>query len=124
MHLSSIREAPINRRGGQTSYLLLGKAQFGSERLAITWVECPVGSGQPMHRHPDAEQAYCITAGRGTMVVGDEERTVEAGTLVFIPPDTDHAIRNSGPEPLAFVSATAPPFDPDDLDPAFRYVPR
>ena len=36
MHLSSIREAPINPRGEQTSYLLLGKAQFGSERLAVT----------------------------------------------------------------------------------------
>ena len=33
-------------------------------------------------------------------------------------------IRNPGPEPLAFVSATAPPFDPDQLDPAFRYKPR
>ncbi len=65
MHFNSIREAPINRRGGQTSYLLLGKAQFGSERLAITWVDCPVGSEQPMHRHPHAEQAYCIIAGRG-----------------------------------------------------------
>jgi len=124
MHVNSIREAPINRRGGQTSYLLLGKAQFGSERLAITWVDCPVGSEQPMHRHPDAEQVYCIVAGRGTMVVGSEERTVEAGTLVFIPPGTDHAIRNPGPEPLAFVSATAPPFDPDQLDPVFRYATR
>ena len=35
MHFNSIREAPINRRGGQTSHLLLGKAQFGSQRLAI-----------------------------------------------------------------------------------------
>jgi mannose-6-phosphate isomerase-like protein (cupin superfamily) len=124
MHLSSIREAPINRRGGQTSHLLLAKAQFGSERLAITWVDCPAGSEQPMHRHHGAEQAYCIIAGRGTMLVGDEERTVDAGTLIFVPPDTDHAIRNPGPEPLAFVSATAPPFDPDELDTAFRYAPR
>ncbi|MGH2380497.1 MAG: cupin domain-containing protein [Candidatus Limnocylindria bacterium] len=124
MHFNSIREAPINRRGGQMSYLLLGKAQFGSERLAITWVDCPVGSEQPMHRHPDADQAYCIIAGRGTMVVGNEERTVEPGTLVFIPPNTDHAIRNPGPDPLAFVSATAPPFDPDELEQAFRYAPR
>ena len=27
------------------------------------------------------------------------------------------------PEPLAFISATAPPFDPDALAPAFRYAP-
>lgn len=124
MHVTSIRDAPINRRGGQASYLLLAKAQFGSERLSVTWVDCPVDSEQPMHRHPDSEQAYCILAGRGTMIVGEEERTVEAGTLVFIPPGTDHAIRNPGPEPLAFVSATSPPFDPEALDPAFRYRSR
>lgn len=124
MHVNSIREAPINRRGGQTSYLLLGKGQFSSRRLAVTWVDCPPGSEQPMHRHTDAEQAYVIIGGRGTMRVGHEERTVEAGTLVFIPADTEHAIRNPGPEPLAFVSATAPPFDPDELGPAFRYTPR
>lgn len=124
MHVNSIHEAPINRRGGQSSYLMLAKGQFGSERLAITWVECPVGSEQPMHRHPDAEQVYCIISGRGMMLVGSEERMVEAGRLVFIPPDTDHAIRNPGPEALAFISATAPPFDPEALDPLFRYEPR
>jgi mannose-6-phosphate isomerase-like protein (cupin superfamily) len=88
MHFNSIRKAAINRRGGQTSYLLLGKGQSGSERLAITWVDCRVGSEQPVHRHPDAEQVYFIIAGRGTMVVGNDERTVEGRTLVFIPPDT------------------------------------
>lgn len=124
MHINTIREAPINRRGGQVSHLLLAKGQFGSQRLAITWVDCPAGSEQPMHRHPDAEQVYCIVAGGGTMIVGSEERTVEAGALVFIPPDTDHAIRNSGPEPLTFVSATSPPFDPDALESVFRYAPR
>lgn len=70
MHVNSIHEALINRRGGRSSYLLLGKGQFGSERLAITWVDCPVGSEQPIHRHADAEQVYCIIVGRGTMVVG------------------------------------------------------
>jgi mannose-6-phosphate isomerase-like protein (cupin superfamily) len=124
MHVTSSREAPINRRGGQTSALLLAKGQFGAEQLAITWVDCPVGSEQPIHRHAGSEQAYVIIAGHGTMIVGDEERAVAAGTLVFIPPNTEHAIRNPGPEPLAFISATAPPFDPDQLDPAFRYKPR
>lgn len=74
MYLNSNREAPVNRRGGQSSYLLLGKAQLGSERLAITWVDCPVGSEQPMHRHPDAEQAY---ASAGTARLAEVARTLD-----------------------------------------------
>jgi uncharacterized RmlC-like cupin family protein len=89
MHVTSSREAPINRRGGQTSALLLAKGQFGAEQLAITWVDCPVGSEQPIHRHAGSEQANVIIARHGTMIVGDEERAVAAGTLVFIPPNTE-----------------------------------
>jgi mannose-6-phosphate isomerase-like protein (cupin superfamily) len=51
-----------------------------------------------------------IVRGSGRMILGDEEREVSAGTLVFIPPGTQHAIRNDGNEALVYVSATSPPF--------------
>jgi mannose-6-phosphate isomerase-like protein (cupin superfamily) len=31
--------------------------------------------------------------------------------MIFIPPSSKHAIRNSGPERLTYVSAAAPPFE-------------
>ena len=121
MDTQRIAEAPLNERGGQKSYLLLTEGQFGSKNLAVTWVEGVPGSEQPMHEHPDREQCYVIVQGRGLMRVGDEEREVSAGTLVFVPPATAHAIRNTGREPLIFVSAASPPFDIDTLSPEFRY---
>jgi mannose-6-phosphate isomerase-like protein (cupin superfamily) len=124
MHTSSIESSPVNHRGGQSSYLLLAKGQFGSRQLAITWVDCPPGSQQPIHAHDAQEQVYVITRGAGTMLVGDEEQPVEAGMLVFVPPGSGHAIRNDGSDPLTFVSATAPPFDPARLDPVLAYGPR
>ena len=60
MHTSFVKTSPTNRRGGQTSYLLLANGQFGSRELAITWVECPPGSEQPVHAHDANEQAYVI----------------------------------------------------------------
>jgi mannose-6-phosphate isomerase-like protein (cupin superfamily) len=122
MHTSSIEASPVNHRGGQSSYLLLAKGQFGSRHLSVTWVDCPPGSQQPIHAHDGQEQAYVITRGQGTMIVGNEEQRVEAGMLVFVPPGSGHAIRNDGSEPLTFVSATAPPFDPARLDPALAYT--
>ena len=65
MHTLSLKTAPINRRGGQNSYLLLKKGQFGSQNLVVTWVDCAPGGEQQMHVHQAEEQAYIIVRGRG-----------------------------------------------------------
>ena len=122
MFVQKIGGSPLNERGGQASYLLLDKGQFGSSRLSVTWVEGKPGSEQQVHAHEANEQVYVIVRGRGLMRVGDEQESVEPGDLVFIPPKTGHAIRNDGDEPLVYVSATSPPFDRDALKWPFRYV--
>jgi mannose-6-phosphate isomerase-like protein (cupin superfamily) len=125
MHVQHISNAPINRRGdGQDSYLLLAKGQFGSRNLAVTWVDCAPGSEQRPHSHETEEQVYVVVRGRGLMRAGDEELEVGEGTLVFIPPRTPHAIRNTGDETLTYVSATSPPFDAVDLAADQRYIER
>src|SRR5687768_14482366 len=121
MQIQALGTAPVNERGGQKSYLLLGRGQLGSNNLAITWVEGTPGSMQAVHGHPDNEQVYVIVRGRGVMQVSDEMEEVRAGTLVFVPPGAAHAIKNTGEEPLVFISATSPPFDPNELDAYFRY---
>jgi mannose-6-phosphate isomerase-like protein (cupin superfamily) len=122
MFTRRVADSPQNVRGGQVSYLLLTKGQFGSRNLTITWVEGEPDSEQPVDAHAGHEQVYVIVRGRGLMRVGDEQQEVAAGTLVFVPPDTPHAIRNTGQEPLAYVSATAPPIDLSTLAPVFAYT--
>jgi len=123
MHTQTLEKSPRNQRGGQVSYLLLAGGQFGSRNLAITWVEGAPGSRQDVHAHPDNEQVYVIVRGRGVMTVGEEEREVSAGTLVFVPPRTGHAILNAGDEPLVFISATSPPFEMPPEGSPFAYEP-
>ncbi len=113
MHTQTLEKSPRNHRGGQVSYLLLTEGQFGSKNLSITWVEGDAGSEQAVHAHPANEQVFVIVRGHGIMKVGDEEQEVGPGTMVFIPPGAGHAIRNTGAEPLVYVSATSPPFDLD-----------
>ena len=115
MFVREVEESAREQRGGQTSYLLLGKGDFGSRNLAITWVECGPNSQQALHSHPGAEQVYVIVRGRGEMIVGDEREEVGGGTMILIPPDTDHAIRNPSDETLVYVSAASPPFEPADV---------
>ena len=112
MHTQTTAESPTNHRGnGQVSYLLLEPGQFGSRHLGITWVDADPGSQQSLHSHPDSEQVYVIVSGRGEMIIEGERREVDAGTMVFIPPASKHAIHNPGPERLTYVSAAAPPFE-------------
>ena len=116
MHTQHISGAPINRRGaGQDSYLMLTKGQFGSSNLAITWVDCAPGSEQRLHVHETQEQVYVIVRGSGVMRVAGEEQEVGPGTMVYVPPGSEHAIRNDGNETLTYISATAPPFDLEEL---------
>lgn len=86
------------------------QAARDAARLCITWVECQPGSQQARHRHLTQEQVYVIVRGQGQMLVGDEECAVGEGTMIFIPPGAEHAIRNTSSELLVYVSATAPPF--------------
>jgi len=123
MHIQTTDSAPVSERGGQKSYLLLTVGQVATENLAITWVEGAPGSMQAVHGHPDNEQIYVIVRGRGVMQVADEMQEVSEGTLVFIPPGAAHAIKNTSDEPLVFVSATSPPFDPKELSAYFAYEP-
>ena len=111
MDVQTLTGSPRNERGdGQVSYLLLASGQFGSQHLCITWVECQPGSQQPRHRHMTQEQVYVVVRGQGQMLLGDQERDVGEGTMVFVPPGTEHAIRNTSSGLLVYVSATSPPF--------------
>ena len=65
----------------------------------MTWVDVAPGSGQRPHGHvPD--QVYVVVRGQGRMRVGDEERTVAGGDMVFIPPGVVHSIENASEEVL------------------------
>ena len=44
------------------------------------------------HDHPTHE-FYYVTSGRGTMIIGGEEREIGQGDLVHIPPNTIHSLR-------------------------------
>ena len=56
-----------------------------------------------------------IVRGRGEMIVGYEREEVDSGTMILIPPGTDHAIRNPSDQTLVYVSAASPPFEPADV---------
>ena len=103
-------EAPRRERDGLVSHLLLNAGDLPETRLTVTWVDVGPGSGQRAHSHAP-EQVYVVVRGRGKMKVGDEERLVVEGDLIYVPPHTLHGIENLSDDVLAYVSAATPAVD-------------
>jgi mannose-6-phosphate isomerase-like protein (cupin superfamily) len=101
---------PRRERSGLVSRILLQQGDLLDLRLMTTWVDVVPGSRQRLHNHA-SEQVYVITAGRGTMAVGDERQEVAGGDLVYVPPNIIHGIENSSKEVLTYISAATPAMD-------------
>jgi quercetin dioxygenase-like cupin family protein len=63
---------------------------------------------QPIHAHTGADKFYFVLSGRGTFTVGDEEKTVAAGSVVVAPAGIPHGVTNSGDERLSLLVTIAP----------------
>jgi mannose-6-phosphate isomerase-like protein (cupin superfamily) len=103
-------EAPRRERDGLVSHILLHAGDVPETQLTVTWVNVDPGSGQRPHSHAP-EQVYVVVRGRGKMKVSDEERLVEEGDLIYIPPYTLHGIENLSDVVLTYVSAATPTVD-------------
>jgi mannose-6-phosphate isomerase-like protein (cupin superfamily) len=114
MYVSDLSTAPKRELDGLVSHILLEEGDAPGGELSITWVDVEPGAEQKPHSH-GPQQVYIITRGAGRMIVGEEQREVSAGQMVFIPPEVEHGIVNTGDEVLTYVSAATPAFPVTDL---------
>ena len=56
------------------------------------------------HLHVDVEEIYYILEGSGMMMVGDKDRKVARGDLIYVPPRQIHTISHTGRKPLRFIT--------------------
>jgi mannose-6-phosphate isomerase-like protein (cupin superfamily) len=69
--------------------------------IHITVLE-PGARAHPPHKH-EGEEAFYIIEGTGEVIRGDKSFKVEAGSVVFLPPQELHGIRNTGKTPLKYM---------------------
>src|SRR5829696_9340673 len=110
MYTRSKEESPRRERNGLVSPILLQREDLSDVGLTATWVDVAPGHRQRPHEHP-SEQVYVITAGSGRMLVGEEERQVGSGNLIYVPPGAVHGIENTSEEVLTYISAATPALD-------------
>ena len=80
----------------------------GSKGLTMGTQQIPVGVGIPIHRHFEMDEAFCVIAGRGILILNDVPHFIETGGTIFIPKNTWHGFENADSE-LVLLWIVAPP---------------
>jgi mannose-6-phosphate isomerase-like protein (cupin superfamily) len=109
MLVRRLSEAPVEEWHRLRSHVLMDAGELGARNMSITWLEVPAGAEQALRSHEEAEQAYVVVRGAGTMSVAGDTQRVEEGDLILVPPATDHSIANDGDGELACISVQSPP---------------
>ena len=107
---------PYTTKDGSIIRELMHPAIHGNHNQSLAEATVPVGSTTVPHRHRDSEELYHITAGSGSMVVGDEQFAVTVGDTICIMPNTPHQIANIGAIPLKIMCCCSPAYSHEDTE--------
>ncbi|MGZ7064681.1 MAG: cupin domain-containing protein, partial [Candidatus Angelobacter sp.] len=84
----------------------------GSQHLVAGTEEVAPGATLPKHRHLAQDEIVLIHSGKAHVWLGDQERDLHAGGLVFIPSNTWVSLKNIGAEPVSLTFIfSAPGFE-------------
>lgn len=87
--------------------LLEGAPQTRGMRSGKVYLEPGKACGQHSTKHH--EELLVFLAGRGELhIEGQDPFPVGEGKVAYIPPETLHDVKNTGPEPLAYIYCVAP----------------
>ena len=98
---------------------VLGKQEFSSVKMKkVSLLDtanlfCDLyclkpGQSQKPHTHQGADKIYFVLQGRGTFVVGEEERVLEGGEIVLAPSGAIHGVSNNERQALNLLVVMAP----------------
>lgn len=84
----------------------------GSQHLIVGTEEIAPGAAIPTHKHPMEDEVVLINSGVAHVRVGEQERDLHSGGLVFVPANTWVGLKNTSTEPLSITFIfSAPGFD-------------
>lgn len=80
----------------------------GSDNLGLGTQQVMAGTGIPIHRHLDMEEAFYVLEGEGSFLLNDERHAFEKGATIIIPKNNWHGFENPDHE-LLLLWIVSPP---------------
>ena len=90
----------IEGEAPRTLYPCIEPGTTASRHFSMGLQQVDPHSEIPLHSHDDFEEILFVFGGRATATVGDETAEIVPGSVVFIPPRTNHGFVNDHDEPL------------------------
>jgi quercetin dioxygenase-like cupin family protein len=102
-HIDSIKQTDLSGDDYKhvAKKIVLGPEQ-GWEGHVMRVFTLSKGGYTPQHTHPWPHITYMIR-GSGVVFHEGEETPIKAGSVVFVPPGTEHRFRNTGDEDFVFM---------------------
>src|SRR6185369_1373353 len=115
MEVMNLHKAPpfITKDGSEIRELLASR-NSAIRNQSLAEARLPVGASTQEHYHPQAEEIYYLTHGRGCIRIDGETREVKAGDAIAIPPGHRHKLWNTGDETLRLLCCCAPGYEHKD----------
>jgi len=115
MDVKNLNDVPaFTTKDGSEIRELLAHRNSAIRRQSLAEARVPVAGSTQEHYHPQAEEIYYITQGRGRIRIEGEERELKAGDAVAILPGQRHKLWNTGNETLRLLCCCSPAYEHDD----------
>lgn len=79
-----------------------------SDRLMLGLNCLEPGQAQKIHDHADQDKFYFVLEGEGLFSVGEDQKTVSSGILVWAPAGVSHGVTNQSAQRLVILMGIAP----------------
>ncbi|MGQ9782074.1 MAG: cupin domain-containing protein [Nitrososphaeria archaeon] len=76
--------------------------EMGAENFAMRLFEMDPKGFSPRHSHPWEHEVF-VLEGEGVVYGGGEERRFRTGDVIFIPPNEEHQLKNTGRKMVKFL---------------------
>ncbi|MBO8173474.1 MAG: cupin domain-containing protein [Bacillaceae bacterium] len=103
VHISEVEASEVKEGGAEKTWVkwLISKDD-GAPNFAMRLFEVEPGGRTPLHDHPWEHEVF-ILDGKCKLVLGDEEKILEAGYAIYVPPNLRHSFINVGERTLRFL---------------------
>jgi mannose-6-phosphate isomerase-like protein (cupin superfamily) len=108
-------ESYVTKDGSEVRELM-HPAVHGNRHQSFAEAIVAAGCVTRLHLHRNTEEIYHVTAGEGSMRLGEKVFPVHVGDTICIPPGTPHNIENTGSTPLKILCACSPAYSHEDTE--------
>jgi quercetin dioxygenase-like cupin family protein len=106
----------VNENDGEAFRLRDGRAvvkikiskRQGAASMSVLTSTVPTNDAIRIHKHLNEDEIFFIRQGTGIFTLGEDEHSVSAGSIVFIPKGVWHGLKNTGTEEIATVFGYSP----------------